>query len=211
MSDTAIEPVWKKYAYGPRRRRAWTDQDRKAHEKANENYQKVVDAVMDEGLSWRQAGLQFELPENVVSRIAWRWRQKQKTIATKRKWLAEADWANGITERFKERLLEVSESKDGISVEKYNQMKVGQTHLKGVGIYQVGDHVTNFNQQNNFLSISEEEAAKLLRLAGESKKRPTVLEATIESNPDGSAAGRIGEDSDRPALVGAALDKNIES
>lgn len=200
MSETtAVEPVWKKYAHP---RRNWTEQDRIAHALAKEYHHRVVEAAMVDGLSWRQAGKNFELPENVVGRIVRRWKKQARALAYKRNILSQADWANHITDKGKEKLLEAVEAPNGITTEEYNQVKIIQTHFKGTGIYKLGDSIT-LNQQNNF--YSEEQAARILDLERKAKST-TIIETTAEPALDGGAAGNFGADQERPALVAAECD-----
>ena len=198
-----MEPVWKKYAA---RKRQWSERDRITFALVKENYYKVVEAVMEHGLTWRQAGINFELPENVTAGIHRRWKRAEKSMQLRRSKLAEAGWQDIITQHAKERLLEVVTAPEGITVEKYNQAKISQSHLKGVGIYKVGDSVT-FNQQNNLI-VSEEQAARILEL--ERKAKQAIIETTAERAVDGGAEGNRLPDRQRAALVAAELHQDAE-
>ena len=206
--------IWKKYAGKEHPRRKWTTVDAADYNRALENYHAVVEAVVENGLTWRQAATHFKLSVRVVEKIARRWRKQEEALGRKRKFLEEGDWADGITSRFKERLLEVAEAEGGISTEKYNQMKIGQSHFKGTGIYRVGDaplvapagkNTTIYQNVLILQGMSPEDQEKLSEL----RRRELVAGADSGTGTLSRLGMGAPEDQDLAALVVEKLHSDV--
>jgi len=104
---------------------------------ATEHYREVVEAK-ETGLSWRQAGSLFELPENVTARIARRYLKRCKAQRIHNAKMAENDWDRHLLQVSKERLYELS-SKRSLEPGEYALAKIEQGNLKGRGIFRSGD------------------------------------------------------------------------
>jgi hypothetical protein len=89
----------------------------------------------------------------------------------------------------------------------YNDAKVFQGNLKGLGHFKVGDSAV-FNQQNNFVNVTEEQAVRILNLGRSALAPATIIEATTESAPDNGAAEHSDPDQGRSAVVAEERDQD---
>lgn len=182
MSD--VVPIWKKKRDEGRLhgRRTWSAADGENYKLAKEKYREVIESVMDGGLSWQKACLNAAISARVGALIVKRWQRTQKSLKLKRGLIADGKMAEEITARGWERIHDAVIDPEGISVERYNQIKVIQTHLKGQGVYRSGDAVgpANDNRTYNFIvNMSPEDRQKFI-VDGERKLRLTGSVDSIE-------------------------------
>lgn len=121
--------------------------------------------------------------------------------------IADRAWRNELASLSAGNLLRHAQQLDEQEQIEYNDAKILQGNLKGLGEFKVGESVGTLNQQNNFF-LTEEQAARILEL-GNKAGQPAIIETTAATETDGGAAGDPSEDQERPAVVAEERDQDL--